>query len=199
MCTKCQVNRMGGLTLIELVLFIVIVSVGLAGILSVMNITTRNSADPMIRKQALAIAESLLEEVKLQPFTFCDPDDPNNLEDPPPASEAECSAGFDESTTLGAETGEGRYQAATPYDNVNDYAGFAMNGIRAIENGAVVVPGLESYNAAVAIEKISDAESAALGVDSPDDVLRIQVRVTGPASTDIRLTGYRFRYAPNAT
>jgi MSHA pilin protein MshD len=52
-----------GVTLIELVIFIVIISVGLVGILSVMNITTRNSADPMVRKQAMAIAEAVLEEV----------------------------------------------------------------------------------------------------------------------------------------
>jgi hypothetical protein len=30
----------------------------------------------MIHKQALAIAEAVLEEVQLQPFTYCDPDDP---------------------------------------------------------------------------------------------------------------------------
>jgi MSHA pilin protein MshD len=45
-----------GLSLIELVMFIVIVGVAVAGVLSVMNVTTRHSADPMIRKQAQAIA-----------------------------------------------------------------------------------------------------------------------------------------------
>src|SRR4051794_24643993 len=63
-----------GISLIELIMFMVIVSVGLAGILSVMTVTTRASADPMLRKQAIAVAESLLEEIQLQPFTFCDPD-----------------------------------------------------------------------------------------------------------------------------
>lgn len=192
-------KQQAGISLIELLVFIVVVSVGLVGILSVMNITTRHSADPMVRKQALAIAESLLEEVQLQPFTYCDPDDSANLDDPPPASEANCSAGFDETTTLGPEAGEGRYQADAPFDNVNDYAGFSMNGIRAISDGTTVVPGLGSYNANVTIEKVSDPERIALGVDSPDDVLKIRVQVTGPANTDIRLTGYRFRYAPNAT
>lgn len=52
-----------GFTLIEMVIFIVVVSIGIAGILSVMNTTVRSSADPMVRKQALAIAESLLEEI----------------------------------------------------------------------------------------------------------------------------------------
>jgi len=52
-----------GVTLIELVIFIVIISVGLVGILSVMNVTTRSSADPMVRKQAMAMAEAVLEEI----------------------------------------------------------------------------------------------------------------------------------------
>jgi MSHA pilin protein MshD len=52
-----------GLTLIELIVFIIIVSVGLVGILSVMNSTVAASANPLQRKQAMAMAEAILEEV----------------------------------------------------------------------------------------------------------------------------------------
>lgn len=55
-----------GISLIELIMFIVIIGVALAGILLVMNQVTNRSADPLIRKQALAIAESMLEEIRLQ-------------------------------------------------------------------------------------------------------------------------------------
>ena len=61
MCTTRPSQQ--GFTLIELVIFIVVVGVGMAGILSVVNTTVKSSADPMVRKQALAIAESLLEEI----------------------------------------------------------------------------------------------------------------------------------------
>jgi len=64
-----------GFTLIELIIFIVVVSAGLAGILSVMNTTVKSSADPMVRKQAIAIAESVLEEIMLQNYN--DPDGTN--------------------------------------------------------------------------------------------------------------------------
>lgn len=57
-----------GISLIELIMFIVIVSVALAGIMLVMNTTARYSADPLINKQALTVAESLLEEIGLQGF-----------------------------------------------------------------------------------------------------------------------------------
>lgn len=55
-----------GVSLIELVLFIVIISIAVAGILLVMNNVIGHSADALVRKQALAIAESLLEEIELQ-------------------------------------------------------------------------------------------------------------------------------------
>lgn len=58
-----------GASLIELIMFVMIVSIALAGILLVMNKTTGHSADALVRKQALAVAESLLEEIELQPFS----------------------------------------------------------------------------------------------------------------------------------
>lgn len=69
-------RRSRGLSLVELIMFIVIVGAAVAGIIGMIGIATKSSADPMIRKQALAIAEAMLEEVRLQPFTYCDPDDP---------------------------------------------------------------------------------------------------------------------------
>src|SRR5436305_5594706 len=65
-----------GFTLIELIAFVAILAVGLAGVLIAFRAAATDSADPVIRKQALAIAESMLEEVQQMPFTFCDPDDP---------------------------------------------------------------------------------------------------------------------------
>jgi MSHA pilin protein MshD len=66
MSTKKEFPTQRGVSLIELIMFIVIISVALAGILLVMDLVTRHSADSLIRKQALAVAESMLEEIKLQ-------------------------------------------------------------------------------------------------------------------------------------
>ncbi len=63
-----RAHRSRGFTLIELIIFIVVVAAGLAGILSVMNTSVASSADPMVRKQTIAIAESLLEEILLKEY-----------------------------------------------------------------------------------------------------------------------------------
>src|SRR5882762_11176683 len=114
-----------GISPIELILFIVIVGIAVAGVVGVLSMATRASADPMIQKQALAVAEALLEEVQLQPFTYCDPDDPQaaTAQSAAPAPPGCTSAAAVE--TLGAEATppygpETRTSATNPYDNVND-------------------------------------------------------------------------------
>jgi MSHA pilin protein MshD len=68
MSNRHRNNHSRGFTLIELIIFIVVVSAALAGILSVMNTVVKSSADPMVRKQTIAIAESLLEEILLKEY-----------------------------------------------------------------------------------------------------------------------------------
>ena len=57
-----------GMTLIELVFAIVIISVAVAGVLRVYITAVRSSADPMVAKQMLAIAEGMVEEIALKPY-----------------------------------------------------------------------------------------------------------------------------------
>ena len=61
-----------GFTLIELIVAMVVISVALVGILAVINLTTSHSADPVLRRQSIAIAESYLEEISLK--SVADPD-----------------------------------------------------------------------------------------------------------------------------
>ena len=138
-----------GFTLIELVLSIAIMGIAVAGVLAAYDYAVRDSADPIVKKQALAIAESLLQEIQQMPFTYCDPDDPA-------VSTATSAAGCATPEANGPEAGETRYSATTPFDNVNDYGaaisgnpGFSMNPIRDITN--TVITGLDAYTATVTI------------------------------------------------
>lgn len=175
-----------GVSLIELLIFISIVSIALAAVLRVFVQAGSTSADPQVRRQALAIAESLLEEVALMPNTYCDSEDAN-------AETATSSAGCATAAeALGPEAGELR-SGLPSFDNVNDYHGFSMTGVTDLVGNAVA--GLSAYSASVAVQAADlNTITAASG-----DALQITVTVTGPASTTVTLVGWRSRYAPNAS
>ncbi len=186
-------RKSAGLSLVELIVFIVIVSAAVAGVLGALNVSTRASADPVIQKQALAIAEAVLEEVQLMPFTYCDPDDANAAS---ALNTAGCAAAvenpgpeaLDVPPTGPAETRTGTVR---PFDNANDYNLFSMGpGISDITGAPIT--GLDAYTATV------NVASQALGVIPASDSLLITVTVTGPGNTTATLHGYRVRYAPNA-
>ena len=52
-----------GFTLIEMIIFLVVVSVAMAGLLQVMAVAVKSSALPLQRKQAVEMARGLLQEM----------------------------------------------------------------------------------------------------------------------------------------
>jgi MSHA pilin protein MshD len=107
-----------GFTLIELILFIVVVGAAMAGILSVSTTVVKSSADPMVRKQALAVAQSLMEEILLKEYT---------------KPSASTELGY-----LGGGTRNG-------FDCVSDYDGYQTSG-GVVDVSGAAVSGLGSYN-----------------------------------------------------
>ena len=176
-------SRARGASLIELLIAIVVVGLAVTGVLSVTTLTVGHSADTLARKQALAIGETLLEEIAARPFTWCDPDDSKATG---ATGVADCAA---QPENLGPETGETRY--ANPFfDNVNDYRGFAMNaGIVGLDGAAV--PGLGDYSASVNVSQAGESFGLAAS-----EALRIDVSVSGRGET-VGLSAYRFRHSPN--
>ncbi|MFA6013494.1 MAG: type II secretion system protein [Gallionellaceae bacterium] len=100
--------RQRGVSLVELIMFIVIIGIALVSLLGLMNTLTRDSVDPMIRKQALAVAESLLEEIELQDFSSS-------------------------AATAGAVNTGNR----SDYHIVSEYNNFTMTGITSLNGTAV--------------------------------------------------------------
>lgn len=61
-----------GFTLVELIVAMVVISIALVGVMSVINYTTSHSSDPVLRQQAISIAEAYMEEISLK--NYVDPD-----------------------------------------------------------------------------------------------------------------------------
>ena len=190
-----------GVTLIELVIFIVVVSIAVVGLLQIFTRTTASSADPQLRKQALAIAEAMLDEIEGARFTFCDP-----LADPA-ADMATNAAPFNSATNPTGCTTPQNVSATVPasgrpYYNVSDYVrSFNAPVVYAADAAGNSFPA--GYVVSVAISP--DAGLGPAGAMLPSDatpvnmnVLRITVTVTYGANQQLVLAGYRTRYAGNA-
>ncbi len=121
--TGWQRAASAGMSLIELVIAIVVVAICLTGAFALVDTTVRRSADPMLERQATAIAEAYLEEI-LQ-HAYQDPDDARVC----PAPEA----------------------SRALFDNVCDYDGLVDSGARSQVGTAVA--GLEGYRIDVAIDR----------------------------------------------
>ncbi|OGB33790.1 MAG: hypothetical protein A3F78_20645 [Burkholderiales bacterium RIFCSPLOWO2_12_FULL_61_40] len=162
-------GRSRGFTLIELIVFIVVIGAGLAGILSVMDNVVASSADPMVRKQAAALADSIMEEILLQPF--CDPDTVNAVAVPPV-----CAA-------IGPPEAN-----RTLFDDVDDYDGIdeVVGAVGAVFVGLPVA--LNGYGVQIAVAP------AAFDVIANTNSKDITVTVTGGRETVVlrsRRTNYQ--------
>lgn len=110
-----------GVTLVELVIAIAIISVSLFSILSIFKLSVTNSSDPMVKKQSVLIAEGLMEEVLSKSFS-------------------KPTGGFS-----GAITTANRGM----FDTVTDYNGLTINGISNILGSSV--SGLGNYSASISV------------------------------------------------
>ena len=127
-----------GLTLVELTISIVIISIAVTGTLLAVSTTGRHSAEPMIERQASAVGQAYLEEILLKPFY--DPD-------------------------LGAGGGSCPASEAsrTLYDNVCDYTGLDDTGARDQDGNAIA--GLGAYRVRVTVTGTATLNDIAGGAD----------------------------------
>lgn len=113
-----------GFTLLELIVAMVVISVGLAGLLMAFNVAMRHSADPVANKQMLAVAEGLIDEILLKPHAV------NGVA----LANSPVSCG-----SAGAERGD--------FDDVRDYHAYETSGVCDIDGAAVA--GLAAYRVRV--------------------------------------------------
>jgi MSHA pilin protein MshD len=177
-----------GFTLIDVLVVITLVGL-IAGSVMVwfMNMS-KQSAEIMRTRQVISVAQALLDEIRMMPYTTCE------------LKINGCSAAVE---AMGPEANEVRYHTAlndnnTRFDNPNDYNGLTQPGPGCAGicdiKGTVLNPvggALEGCTAAVAV-----AQQAMAAIPNTEAVL-ISVTVTCPGISPLTLQGVRTRYAPS--
>ena len=192
---KFKIN-ISGFSLIELVVAIVIISIGVTGLITLILNTTKNSIDPQIQVQGNAIARAYLEEIMLQ--SFCEPNfdpDADGLTECSSTTvgegctEAACATGS--TNTCGGQFAVGGAEAGrSVFDDVCDYNGLTDVGAMD-QTGGGVITGLEDYTVGVTVN-----DTALLnGLNGTNgQVVRIDVTVTHTSGTTMELSGYKTNF-----
>jgi MSHA pilin protein MshD len=108
-----------GATLIELIMAIAIIGIAIFGVISVFRVTVNNSANPITKKQAVLISESLMEEILSKSFTKPD----------------------------GGYTGPYDSASRDKFDTVTDYNNVSISPMTSL--GGTSISGLNSYSATI--------------------------------------------------
>ena len=204
-----------GISLIELVIFIVILSVALTGITLIYINTTRYSADPMVRIRSIELAQSTLEEILLKAY-----DDSTTVGGGCvrfPSGSSRCPVSNPDATSqtaaiFGAEASEAN---RTLFDDVDDFHNLSYCGTGGTahtscsnacntmvdESGTNIATEYAGFGICIRVSFAGGAgteiNNAAPGTGSDvftNDAKRIDVIVTDPLNSEISLSAYRLNF-----
>jgi MSHA pilin protein MshD len=196
-------RRQRGFTLIDVLVLIVLIG-SVAGSLTVLfSKLSAQSAQTLRTQQALTLAQSLLDEVRAMPMTYCDPQDANAAT----ATGAFVGAGGCAATVEGIGPEGIEQRAAVPaqrFDNVSDYHNLVMPGPSCAggicdPTGALINPAgspLAGCSARIVTTAQAMPGIAALDANGRPQGLRIVVTVTCPGIADTLIEGVRLRHSP---
>ncbi|TXR54225.1 prepilin-type N-terminal cleavage/methylation domain-containing protein [Reinekea thalattae] len=177
-----------GLTLIELIIAIVIISIAAVAISATLGRQVLFNVDPMLQSQAQLLARSYLQEVSSK--AFFDPSNDPRLQSG--LTQAEVSAALlDQSQSASSNN-------RSTWDNLYEYHDYSDN-IRDI-NGNLITE-LAAYQVAIDIDVSAGLTLDTLSNSStcPATIARIDISVTDPSNQVTRLSGYRTAYWDEST
>lgn len=212
---KNKINQIG-ISLIELIIFILILSVALTGITLIYINTTRYSADPMVRIRSVELAQSALEEILLKSYDHSTPVGGGCVRFP--SGSSRCPAGSNPAATsqttatLAAEEGSAN---RTLFNDVDDYHNLAYCGTGGIADTSCTsacIPMIDESGINIATEysgfaiciRVNFAGGAGNEINNvmpgtgsdvfTNDAKRIDVIVTDPLKSKIALSAYRLNF-----
>ncbi|BCE02130.1 type IV pilus modification PilV family protein [Marinicellulosiphila megalodicopiae] len=161
-----NIHNQIGVTLIELVISMVILSIMIVAMFEAMASISKSNADPMLRAQSLSIAQSYLEEIQSKAFL-----------DPTTNSWCGVSMPTDSSRSSRAR-----------FDDICDYQSLPDTVVRNLNNTAIA--SLANYQVTVSITADASVDLEGL-LGTANDSALITVNVTSADNQSVQLNVYR--------
>ncbi|HEX7029698.1 MAG TPA: type II secretion system protein [Gammaproteobacteria bacterium] len=117
-------RRSCGFTFVELVISIVVIGIAVTGVLLVYTTTVASSADPMIRQQALAVAQAYLDEAVSKSY-----DDPDGADGEVARTDFDDVDDYDALDNVAASLPDGSSAGLDAYIVTVDVTNAVLNGV----------------------------------------------------------------------
>jgi len=157
-----------GVTLVELVVSIVIISVAMVALLNAFGVSVSQNADPILRSKSLKLAQIYLDEALSKYYDHGTP-----VGGVPAVASPSCSG-------LGSETGETRVD----FNDVDDFHDIDDSPPQK-QSGAL--SGYTGYRVQVSVACVGDD----VGASSNEHVKKVLVTVTAPDQSQITIASYK--------
>lgn len=165
-------HRQRGVTLVELIISIVIISIAMIAVLNAFSLSVSHSADPLWQNKSLKLAQLYLDEILAKNY-----DDATPLGGIPPVASPGCGS-------LGDEAGESR----ATYDDVDDYHGITDSPPVSLVGGIDA-----SYNAYSVSVSVS-CDGSTVGASGNSHAKKIVVTITPPGQSALAFAAYKGNY-----
>lgn len=165
-------DRIAGVTLVELLVTIVILSIMVAAVISGIGMLVSRSADPLVTQKSLLLAQAYADEILTKRFADATP-----LGGIPPVTGAAACL-------VGPESGEVR----SGFDDVDDYDG--VDDAPPLLQTGVGVSGYDDYRVTVAVA----CAGTALGLAADGYAKAVTINIFDPTGRSLTFLSYRGNY-----
>lgn len=166
-------RRQRGVTLVELVISIVIISIAMVAVLSSFGLSVSRSADPLWQNKSLKLAQLYLDEILAKSYDHNSP-----LGGIPHIATPSCAG-------LGPETVSGTLESRAIFNDVDDY-----NGL--VDAPPVSLIGaLDASYARYAVSVAVSCDGSDVGASGNSHAKKILVQVTPPDQSPIAFAAYK--------
>lgn len=166
---RSQLRQQQGVTLVELVISIVILSIAMVAVLSAFSYSASQSADPLWRNKTLKLSQLYLDEILSKSYDHNTP-----LGGVPAVSSPSCSG-------LGPESGETRAN----YNDVDDYNG--LDDLPPVSLIGALDSSYSSYRVTVSVS----CDGTSVSASGNSHAKKILLTITPPGQAAQRFAVYR--------
>lgn len=194
-----------GVTLIEMVIFIAIISVAFTGIILVFINTGKYSADPLVKIRTIELGQSFLEEILLKKYDDGSPVNGGCMD----YTGGRCSSGYAGQTVLQADGAEVR----GTFDDVDDYHNLEYCGANITagdssctgsctnlvnESGIDIATEYSGYSVCVRVSfagnELNNVSPGTGTTVATNDAKRIDVIITDPLNSSMTFSTYKLNF-----